>query len=172
MKLYVGKLVFQTSREDLQNLFAQAGTVESGGVVEDRDPGRSRGFGFIEMSTKEEGAAAISQFNGRELGGRALNVNEAKPREDRAAGGGGRGGFGAKRQGRAGRGEQEFGVIEIVAEDDEKPTGHAIIFGPAQDEKVAQYFMDIAESRKRAHKTQTEINRVKKKTLAILDELS
>ncbi|MDX6445810.1 MAG: hypothetical protein QOH71_2884 [Blastocatellia bacterium] len=165
MKLYVGKLVFQTSREDLQKLFAQAGTVESAAVVEDRNTGRSRGFGFVEMSSKEEGATAISQFNSREVNGRTLNVNEAKPRENR-------GGLEAKRQGRASRREQEFGVIEILAEDGEKPTGHAIIFGPAQDEKVAKYFTDIAESRKRAHKTQTEINRVKKKTLAILNELS
>jgi RNA recognition motif-containing protein len=93
MKLYVGNLAFQTSSEDLQQLFSQAGTVESASVIEDRETGRSRGFGFVEMSTKEEGAAAIQQFNGQDLGGRALNVNEAKPREDRG-GGGGRGGFG------------------------------------------------------------------------------
>ena len=73
-------------------MFAQAGTVESAAVVEDRDTGRSRGFGFVEMSTKEEGAAAIDQFNGKEVNGRALKVNEAKPRENRS--GGGRGGFG------------------------------------------------------------------------------
>ena len=91
MKLYVGNLAFQTSSEELQTLFAQAGTVESVSLIEDRETGRSRGFGFVEMSTKEEGAAAISQFNGKELGGRALTVNEAKPREDRN-GGGGRGG--------------------------------------------------------------------------------
>jgi len=91
MKLYVGNLSFQTSSDDLQELFAQAGTVESASVVEDRDTGRSRGFGFVEMSSKEEGEAAISQFNGKEVNGRALNVNEAKPREDR---GGGRGGYG------------------------------------------------------------------------------
>jgi cold-inducible RNA-binding protein len=99
MKLYVGNLAFQTSSEDLQQLFSQAGTVESASVIEDRETGRSRGFGFVEMSTKEEGAAAIQQFNGQELGGRALNVNEAKPREDRGGGGnrnggGGRGGYG------------------------------------------------------------------------------
>jgi RNA recognition motif-containing protein len=98
MKLYVGNLSFNTSSEDLQQLFSQAGTVESASVVEDRDTGRSRGFGFVEMSTKEEGQAAIAQLNGKEVGGRALNVNEAKPREDRGGrgggGGGGRGGFG------------------------------------------------------------------------------
>ena|SRR5436190_11636703 len=95
MKLYVGNLAFATSSQDLQELFASAGTVESASVVEDRETGRSRGFGFVEMSTKEEGAAAISQFNGKEVNGRALNVNEAKPREPRTGGGGdGRGGFG------------------------------------------------------------------------------
>jgi len=70
-------------------MFAQAGTVESVSLIEDRETGRSRGFGFIEMSTKEEGAAAIQQFNGKEMGGRALTVNEARPRENRNGGGGG-----------------------------------------------------------------------------------
>jgi len=97
MKLYVGNLAFKTSSEDLQQLFSQAGTVESASVVEDRDTGRSRGFGFVEMASKEEGEAAIAQFNGKELDGRNLTVNEARPREDRGGrggGGGGRGGFG------------------------------------------------------------------------------
>ena len=92
MKLYVGNLSFQTSSEELQTLFSQAGTVESVSLIEDRETGRSRGFGFVEMSSKEEGAAAIAQFNGKDMGGRALNVNEAKPREDRGGGGGGRNG--------------------------------------------------------------------------------
>ena len=92
MKLYVGNLAFETSSQELQTLFAQAGTVESVSLIEDRETGRSRGFGFVEMSTKEEGAAAIQQFNGKDVGGRALNVNEAKPREDRGGGGGGRNG--------------------------------------------------------------------------------
>ena len=106
MKLYVGNLSFQTSSSDLQELFSQAGTVESASVVEDRDTGQSRGFGFVEMSSREEGEAAINQFNGKEVGGRALNVNEAKPREDRGGsrggGGGGRGGFGGGRPGGGG----------------------------------------------------------------------
>ncbi len=92
MKLYVGNLSFETSSNDLQTLFAQAGTVESVSLIEDRETGRSRGFGFVEMSTKEEGAAAIQKFNGKDVAGRALNVNEAKPREDRGGGGGGRNG--------------------------------------------------------------------------------
>ena len=95
MKLYVGNLAYQTSSDDLQQLFAKAGTVETASVVEDRDTGRSRGFGFVEMSSKEEGEAAIAQFNGTEPNGRSLTVNEAKPRENRTGGGGGgRGGFG------------------------------------------------------------------------------
>src|SRR5829696_4371246 len=92
-KLYVGNLSFNVSSDDLLEHFSQAGTVESANVVEDRDTGRSRGFGFVEMATKEEGEAAIAQFNGKEFGGRNLTVNEARPREDRG-GGGGRGGFG------------------------------------------------------------------------------
>lgn len=101
MKLYVGNLSFQTSSDDLQQLFSQAGTVESANVIEDRETGRSRGFAFVEMASKEEGNAAIQQFNGHEVGGRALNVNEAKPREDR---GGSRGGFGGGRNGGGGNG--------------------------------------------------------------------
>jgi hypothetical protein len=112
-KLYVGNLAFQTTSQELQELFAQAGTVESASVVEDRETGRSRGFAFVEMSTNEEATAAIDQFNGKELGGRALKVNEAKPRENRGGGGGrgfggggNRGGFGGggNRGGGGGRG--------------------------------------------------------------------
>ena len=100
MKLYVGNLSFQTSGDDLQQLFAQAGTVESINLIEDRETGRSRGFAFVEMSSAEEGSAAIQQFNGHDLGGRTLTVNEAKPREER---GGSRGGFGGGRNNGGGR---------------------------------------------------------------------
>ncbi len=100
MKLYVGNLAFQTNSSDLQELFASAGTVESASVVEDRETGRSRGFGFVEMSTAEEGANAIAQFNGKEVNGRALKVNEAKPRENRN--GGNRGSGGGYRDNRGG----------------------------------------------------------------------
>jgi RNA recognition motif-containing protein len=106
MKLYVGNLSFQTSSDDLQELFAQAGTVESVSIIEDRETGRSRGFGFVEMSSSEEGQNAIEQFNGKEVNGRNLNVNEAKPREDRGGRGGG-GGFGGNRGG--GGGGRGFG---------------------------------------------------------------
>ena len=102
MKLYVGNLAFQTSSEDLQQLFSQVGTVESASVVEDRDTGRSRGFGFVEMASQEEGQRAIEQFNGKEFNGRNLTVNEARPREDRGSRGGGRGGYGGNRGGGGG----------------------------------------------------------------------
>lgn len=91
MKLYVGNLAFQTTNEELQGLFAQVGTVESVSLVTERDTGRPRGFGFIEMGSRSEGEAAINKFNGAEIGGRSLTVNEAKPRENRGGGfGGGR----------------------------------------------------------------------------------
>ena len=86
MKLYVGNLSFETSSENLRQHFTQAGTVETATVVEDRDTGRSRGFGFVEMASKEEGEAAIARFNGNDLNGRNLTVNVAKPRESRNGG--------------------------------------------------------------------------------------
>ena len=109
-KLYVGNLAFGTTSEQLQELFAQAGTVQSASVVEDRETGRSRGFAFVEMSTNAEAAAAIDQFNGKEVDGRALKVNEAKPRESRGGsggrnfGGGNRGGGGGGYRGGGNRG--------------------------------------------------------------------
>lgn len=82
VQLYVSNLSFDTSREQLQTLFAEVGKVESVRVIQDRESGRSRGFGFVEMSTQEEGAAAIEKFNGHDLSGRALKVNAAKPRDN------------------------------------------------------------------------------------------
>lgn len=91
-KLYVGNLSFDTTENDLSDLFMQAGGVESVRIITDRDTGRSRGFGFVEMS-EENGEKAIAQFNGTELSGRELTVNEARPQTDRRSGGGGRGGY-------------------------------------------------------------------------------
>ncbi|MFV0388006.1 MAG: RNA recognition motif domain-containing protein [Pyrinomonadaceae bacterium] len=90
-KLYVGNLSFHLTSEDLGEYFAQAGTVESAKIIEDRDTGRSRGFGFVEMSNDAEASAAIEQFNGQDFEGRNLVVNEARPRDDRGHGGGGGG---------------------------------------------------------------------------------
>ena len=94
-KLYVGNLSFRTTSEELKEAFSAAGTVESASVIEDRETGRSRGFAFVEMSTPEEAAAAIEQFNGKDFGGRNLTVNEARPRADR----GGRSNYGGDRGG-------------------------------------------------------------------------
>jgi RNA recognition motif-containing protein len=86
MKLYVGNLSFQTSSHELEQLFASVGTVESATVVEDRETGRSRGFGFVEMASQEDGEKAIAEFDGKEVSGRTIKVNEARPREDRPRG--------------------------------------------------------------------------------------
>lgn len=91
MKLYVGNLSFNTDNSSLEQLFAGIGTVESATVVEDRETGRSRGFGFVEMASAEDGNKAISELDGSEFEGRQIKVNEAKPREDRGGFGGGRG---------------------------------------------------------------------------------
>ena len=91
-KLYVGNLTFETTASDLEALFGQFGTVQSAQVIADRDKGRSKGFGFVVMGSDQEAQAAIAGLSGKEVNGRALTVNEAKPREDR--GGGGRGGYG------------------------------------------------------------------------------
>lgn len=110
MKLYVGNLSFNTSTQDLEQAFSAAGTVESVNIIEDRDTGRSRGFGFVEMASREDGENAIAQLNGKELDGRELTVNEAKPREERGGGGGGfGGGRGGNRGGGGGRGGNRGG---------------------------------------------------------------
>ncbi|MBI3555236.1 MAG: RNA-binding protein [Deltaproteobacteria bacterium] len=109
-KLYVGNLPFSANDESLQQIFSQAGKVESSKVITDRDTGRSKGFGFVEMSTEAEAADAISKFNGADYEGRPMTVNEAKPMAPREGGrggfggGGGRGGFGGGGGGRGGRG--------------------------------------------------------------------
>jgi RNA recognition motif-containing protein len=100
-KLYVGNLSFNTSTQDLETMFGEIGTVQSANIIEDRETGRSRGFAFVEMSSKEEAQNAISQLNGKEIDGRSLTVNEAKPREERSGSGGGRNG-GGNRGGYAG----------------------------------------------------------------------
>jgi len=90
-KLYVGNISFDTTNQDLIDLFSGSGTVQSANIIEDRETGRSRGFGFVEMSSKAEAEAAIASLNGKEIDGRALKVNEAKPQQNRNAGGGGGG---------------------------------------------------------------------------------
>lgn len=90
-KLYVGNLSFRVTSEDLQEYFTAAGEVESANVVFDRETGRSRGFGFVEMASEDAANSAIAQFNGQEYDGRNMVVNEARPREDRGGGGGGGG---------------------------------------------------------------------------------
>ena len=97
-KLYVGNLPFSTGDADLQDLFAQAGTVKSAQVIKDRASGRSKGFGFVEMSSEEEAQNAITMYHGKDFSGRPLTVNIARPREDRPSGGGFRSG-GPRRSG-------------------------------------------------------------------------
>ena len=105
MKLYVGNLPYSMTDSDLQNLFEQHGTVQSAQIIVDRDTGRSKGFGFVEMSTSQEGQAAIQALHDQEINGRKLTVNEARPREERSRGfGGGGGGGGGGRGGDRGRG--------------------------------------------------------------------
>jgi RNA recognition motif-containing protein len=101
IKIYVGNLPMQMSEEELKDLFVEAGEVLSAKIITDRAIGQSRGFGFVEMATKAEGQKAISMINGRNVGGRTLKVNEAKPQERRSFGGGG--GYGGGRGG-GGRG--------------------------------------------------------------------
>jgi RNA recognition motif-containing protein len=96
-KIFVGNLSFDTTSADLESLFSQMGTCESASVITDRETGRSRGFGFVEMSSASEAGKAISELNGREVGGRQINVSEAKEREGRSGGGRPRGGFSDRR---------------------------------------------------------------------------
>lgn len=103
-RLYVGNLSYSVDSTALQELFAQHGTVNSAEVISDRDTGRSKGFGFVEMGSDDEAQAAIAALNGQQNDGRALTVNEARPREERGNGGGGRGGFGGGRGGYGGGG--------------------------------------------------------------------
>ena len=99
-KLYVGNLSYDVSSSDLEALLSPHGTVQRAEVIMDRDTGRSKGFGFVEMGSDEEAQAAISAMDGQDQGGRALKVNEAKPREPRSGGGGGYGGGGGGRRDR------------------------------------------------------------------------
>ena len=103
-KLYVGNLSYTVSNADLEALFAPFGSVRSVQVIEDRDTGRSKGFAFVEMGTDQEAKAAIAGLSGKEHDGRALTVNEARPREERSGGGGGGGYGGGRGGGRGGRG--------------------------------------------------------------------
>jgi RNA recognition motif-containing protein len=103
-KLYVGNLSYEVTSSDLEQLCAPHGTVQSAEVIQDRDTGRSKGFGFVQMGSDQDAQAAISALNGQEHGGRALTVNEAKPRENRSGGGGGRSGGGYGGGGRSGGG--------------------------------------------------------------------
>lgn len=104
-KLYVGSLSFKTTQEGLEQFFLQAGVVESARIITDRETGRAKGFGFVEMSTDEEAANAINMLNGGDLDGRTLIVSEARPQENnRSGGGGGYGGGGGGRSGGGGYG--------------------------------------------------------------------
>lgn len=106
-KLYVGNLSYSVADADLSQLFAQHGTVESATVIMDKMTGRSKGFGFVEMGNDQEAQAAIAALNGKDYDGRALTVNEARPRPEGGGGGGGgrgRGGFGGGGGGGGGRG--------------------------------------------------------------------
>jgi RNA recognition motif-containing protein len=108
-KLYVGNLSYNTGDSELQNMFEEYGTVQSAQVIMDRDTGRSKGFGFVEMGSDQEAQAAITGLNGKEAGGRSLTVNEARPREDRGRGGrGGYGGGGRERGGYGGGGRERY----------------------------------------------------------------
>ena len=108
-KLYVGNLPYSVSDSDLQQMFEAHGTVQSAQVIMDRDTGRSKGFGFVEMGSDAEAQAAITAMNGNESDGRALTVNEARPKEGGGGGGGGRGGRGGYGGGGGGGGRGGYG---------------------------------------------------------------
>ena len=109
-KLYVGNLSYQVDSSELEQLFGAHGTVVSAQIINDRDTGRSKGFGFVEMGSDDEAQAAIAALNGQEHDGRQLTVNEARPKENRSGGGGGgRGGFGGGRGGGGGGGGRSSG---------------------------------------------------------------
>jgi len=112
MKIYVGNLPYEVTEEDLRTAFEQFGQVESATIIKDKYSGRSKGFGFMEMASKAEGQSAIDGINGKELKGRALNVNEARPRTEGRGGrngyGGGKGGRGGDRGGRGPKGGRRF----------------------------------------------------------------
>jgi RNA recognition motif-containing protein len=107
-KLYVGNLTYGVTDDTLAAMFGPHGTVQSAQVIMDRDTGRSKGFGFVEMGSDQEAQAAIAALNGKEVDGRSLTVNEAKPREDRGGRGGGRGGFGRGGGGGGGHGGRRY----------------------------------------------------------------
>lgn len=108
--IFVGNLDFHTGEDELRQLFSTYGQVDRVSIMTDRDTGRSRGFGFVEMANAEEGEKAIAAINGSQIGGRTLNVNEARPKTDRpSGGGGGRGGFGGGRSGGGGRDRGGYG---------------------------------------------------------------
>ncbi len=100
--IFVGNLSFNTGEDELRQLFEQYGQVDRVSIMTDRDTGRSRGFGFVEMANAEEGDKAIAALNGTQMGGRTLNVNEARPKADRAGSAAGGGGRGRDRGGRGG----------------------------------------------------------------------
>lgn len=103
-KIYVGNLSYNTTGAELEQLFSQHGTVQSAEIISDRETGRSKGFGFVQMGSDDEAKTAIGALHGKEVGGRALTVNEAKPREERPRGGGGYGGGRGNSGGGSGRG--------------------------------------------------------------------
>ena len=154
MKLYVGNLSFSTSSKDLEELFSEAGEVESARIVVDRETGRTRGFGFVEMATTEEGEAAIAQFHGKEINGRSLSHSTGS------------------RKKREIHGRRRSGGGRIVLGELKEVKGATFVEDRDAHKRAEPYFTGIAQSRNRTRKLQTEIDRLKKKTEAIIDKLS